>query len=65
MNSNPSILVDLDALSIQIQALGYDRRTADHYAALIGDTPMIDADGLTCVEDDHGQVLARLKLPEE
>lgn len=46
----------------EIMALGYDAHTAAQYAGLIGDTPIRDQDDKIVVEDDHGKVLARLKL---
>lgn len=39
--------------------------TAGHYAALIGDTPEIDENGLVVVSTDSGEILARVKMPEE
>jgi ribulose-5-phosphate 4-epimerase/fuculose-1-phosphate aldolase len=40
---------------------GYDERTASHYVALVGDTPLLDEEGNTLVMDRDGTVLARLK----
>ncbi len=42
-------------------ALGYDERTAGHYAVLIGDTPISDDKGNIIVMDGNRE-LARLKL---
>ena len=53
---------DLKALAHEIAALGYDHETAKYWAALIGDTPIVDEDGLLVVVDEDGTVLARLKL---
>ena len=39
--------------------------TAGHYTALIGDTPEIDENGLVVVSTDSGEILARVKMPEE
>lgn len=39
--------------------------TAGHYAALIGDTPEEDEDGLVVVRTDSGEILARVKVPDE
>ena len=44
-----------------IQAQGYDEATAGHYAALIGDTPRLDADGNILVIDETGKEIARVK----
>ena len=52
----------LDELAAEIRGLGYDRRTAGHYAALIGDTPMGDDQGRIVVIDEQGKELARLPL---
>ncbi len=46
-----------------IEALGYDERTASDYARLIGDTPELDAAGLTIVRDGDA-ILARLRLDD-
>lgn len=54
--------IQLDALASEIERLGYDRKTAGHYAALIGDTPAIDEQGRVVVEEDDGTELARLPL---
>ena len=51
----------LNDLASEIMALGYDEETAGTYAALIGDTPEFDADGLVIVQDGEKE-LARLKL---
>jgi hypothetical protein len=51
------------ALIDQIQALGYDRETASDFAMQIGDTPVVDEDGLTLIFDADGErIVARLKL---
>lgn len=45
----------------EIMTKGYDEATAAKFAAIIGDTPMIDEnDNIVVVE--NGQELARLKL---
>lgn len=46
----------------RIIALGHDRDDAEDYAAWIGDTPVLDADGLVIVRDETGTIVARLKL---
>lgn len=43
----------------EIQAQGIDRETAGHYAALIGDTPVVDPAGNVIVMDGD-QVIATL-----
>jgi hypothetical protein len=48
----------------EIQALGYDEETAGEFAVIVGDTPEIDAEGLTVVRSENGMVLARLKLKD-
>ena len=48
----------------QIEAQGYDRDTAGRLAALIGDTPCQDEQGRLVVEDEKGEVLARLQWLE-
>jgi len=45
----------------QIKSLGIDENTAAHYAMLIGDTPCLDENGKTVVEQDN-VILARLDL---
>ena len=49
-------------LVTEIMSLGYDAGTAAQYAGYIGDTPIRDQDDNIVVQDDHGKVLARLKL---
>lgn len=50
------------ALWIQSQ-VDVDYETARKYANAIGDTPEIDEDGLTIIEDWRtGEVIARIKL---
>jgi ribulose-5-phosphate 4-epimerase/fuculose-1-phosphate aldolase len=44
-----------------IMALGYDERTAGHYAVLVGDTPVRDEQGRIVV-CENGRELARLNL---
>ena len=39
--------------------------TAGQYAALIGDTPELDAKGSVVVRTDTGEILARVRIPEE
>jgi len=51
----------LKALVQEIESQGYDRVTAGHYAALIGDTPEFDGSGYVVVRDDGDKILARLK----
>jgi hypothetical protein len=51
----------LTALTAEIAALGYDAATAEHYAVLIGDTPLRDDDGRIVVMA-NGVELARLPL---
>jgi hypothetical protein len=48
MGESVEILADMDcdgfcALVAEIKTLGYDEETACHFAALIGDTPMMEA----------------------
>lgn len=50
-----------NSLADAIARLGYDRETADHYAELIGDTPVTDEQGRIVVRDGDTE-LARLKL---
>lgn len=50
----------LDELKTQIMAQGYDAATAGHYAALIGDTPMLDEQHQVLVHDGE-KVVATLK----
>lgn len=50
------------ALIDSIVALGFDEATAAHYAALIGDTPILDEEGKVVVLDRAGKELARLAL---
>jgi hypothetical protein len=45
----------------EIHALGYDAKTAAHFARLIGDKPERDAGGRIIVKE-HGRELARLTL---
>ena len=49
----------LPELRNEIMSFGYDRRTAAHYAVLIGDTPVRDGHGNYLVMDG-GKVLATL-----
>ncbi len=37
---------------------------ARHYAALIGDTPEMDEDGLVVVRGDSDEILARVRMPD-
>lgn len=46
----------------EIAALGYDRETAGNFAALIGDTPLLDEQGRIVVRESDGTELVRLKL---
>ncbi|MFZ4779046.1 MAG: hypothetical protein ACOYM3_27080 [Terrimicrobiaceae bacterium] len=39
--------------------------TASHYAALIGDTPELDEEGLVVVRTDADAILARVRIPED
>lgn len=39
--------------------------TAGHYAALIGDTPEEEEDGRVVVRTDAGEILARVRVPDE
>lgn len=39
--------------------------TAGHYAALIGDTPELDEEGLVVVRTDTDEILARVRIPED
>jgi len=43
---------------------GLDEETASHYAALVGDTPELDEDGLVIVLED-GREIARIKMSHE
>lgn len=45
----------------EIEAQGFDRETAGHYAALIGDTPIYSEDGKQLVVMEAGKVIATLK----
>jgi ribulose-5-phosphate 4-epimerase/fuculose-1-phosphate aldolase len=45
----------------EIQSQGYSTETAGHYAALIGDTPLVDEQGRFVVIDNDGKELARLQ----
>lgn len=56
-------LRQFEALALQIEQLGYPPETAADFAAAIGDTPELDADGLVVVRDATGAVVARLSLP--
>jgi hypothetical protein len=47
-------------LTAEIMKQGYDLETAGRYAALIGDTPVVDAEGNVLVMEG-GEVVARLK----
>ena len=49
------------SLCDEIESLGYDRDTAGHFAALIGDTPITDEHGQIVVME-AGKELAKLKL---
>ncbi len=51
---------DFNRLVDEIMAQGYDEKTAAHYAALIGDTPLTDADGNIVVKE-NGREIARLR----
>jgi hypothetical protein len=44
----------------EIRAQGHSQETAAHYAALIGDTPLVDQEGKFLVRDGR-QVVARLE----
>lgn len=57
-------MVNITRLAKWIQSqLDVDTATARQYANAIGDTPEIDADGLTLIEDMRtGEVIARVKL---
>ncbi|MGC3961574.1 MAG: hypothetical protein QM813_27710 [Verrucomicrobiota bacterium] len=46
----------------EIQGQGVDRDTAGHYAALIGDTPLMDEQGRIVVMENDDTELARLTL---
>lgn len=48
------------ALTDEIERQGYDRETAGHYAALIGDTPVLDEQGNVLVMEG-GKIIATLK----
>lgn len=50
-----------DKLIDEIMSKGYDEPTAAKFAAIIGDTPMVDEDDNIVVVED-GKELARLKL---
>lgn len=51
----------LAELAEEIRRQGFDEETASRFAALIGDTPIIDDAGKVVVRDG-GRELARLKL---
>jgi len=42
---------------------GLDEETASHYAALVGDTPVLDEDGLVFVYEGEKEI-ARIKLSD-
>lgn len=44
----------------EIESQGVDESTAAHYAALVGDTPLMEADGTILVREGH-RIIARLK----
>lgn len=44
----------------EIMSQGHDEKTAAHYAALIGDTPIADEQG-NIVVTENGREIARLK----
>ena len=46
----------------EIKLHGYDEETACGFAARIGDTPELDAQGNVLVRDKAGKLLATLKL---
>jgi hypothetical protein len=46
----------------QIEAMGYDEKTAARYARLISKNPVRDEHGLFLVKDDDGRLITRLKL---
>lgn len=48
-------------LAQKIVRTGIDEATAAHYAAIIGDTPMVDKDGNIVIKED-GKIVARLKI---
>lgn len=52
---------EFSALVLEIMQHGFDQKTASHYAALIGDTPVVDADGNVLVIEGE-IILARIKL---
>ena len=47
-------------LVAEIEGQGYDRATAENYAVLVGDTPIVDKDGSVLVMDG-ASIVARLK----
>jgi len=50
----------MNRLIDEIMSQGYDEKTAAHYAALIGDTPLTDADSNIVVKE-NGREIARLR----
>lgn len=52
---------DFEILISEIMAQGFDRNTAGHFAALIGDTPVSDLAGNILVPDASGKIIATLK----
>lgn len=49
---------EFDALIDGIMAQGFNEETAAMYAALVGDTPILNADGRWSVVDRSGKLLA-------
>ncbi len=43
---------------------GLTLKLARHYAALIGDTPEMDEDGLVVGRGDSDEILARVRMPD-
>lgn len=52
---------DFNELVDEIMSQGYDEETAAHYAALIGDTPLVDPATGQIIVEEKGRELARLK----
>ena len=66
-NDAPPIDPDLEWFSVLVQELqdmGFDAATANRYAAIIGDTPIVDeATGKLVILDERGIEIALINMP--